>query len=111
MTHQPATLGDLNERSREIFRQLVETYLETGDPVGSRTLSRALDKRLSAATVRNVMQDLEELGLLGSPHVSAGRIPTQTGLRLFVDGLLEIGDISEEERTEIEGRLGQPEPD
>ncbi|HKK34885.1 MAG TPA: heat-inducible transcriptional repressor HrcA [Paracoccaceae bacterium] len=107
MTHQPATLGDLNERSREIFRQLVETYLETGDPVGSRTLSRALDKRLSAATVRNVMQDLEELGLLGSPHVSAGRVPTQTGLRMFVDGLLEIGDVPAEERGAIERSIGE----
>jgi heat-inducible transcriptional repressor len=107
MNHLPATLGDLNDRSREIFRQLVETYLETGDPVGSRTLSRALDRKLSAATVRNVMQDLEELGLLGSPHVSAGRIPTQTGLRMFVDGLLEIGDVSDDERGAIERSIGE----
>lgn len=101
----PARLADLNDRSREIFRQLVETYLETGEPVGSRTLSKALEAPLSPATVRNVMQDLEQLGLLGSPHVSAGRIPTQTGLRLFVDGLLEIGDVSSVERARIEGGL------
>ena len=107
MTSQNVSLGDLNERSRAIFRQLVETYLETGDPVGSRTLSKALEQPLSAATVRNVMQDLEEFGLLGSPHVSAGRIPTQQGLRMFVDGLLEIGDVPDEERTRIERGLGE----
>lgn len=95
-------LSDLNERSREIFRRLVETYIETGEPVGSRTISRGLEQPLSAASVRNVMQDLEELGFLESPHASAGRIPTHSGLRLFVDGLLEIGDISPEERTEID---------
>ncbi len=107
MTVQTATLSNLNDRSRAIFRQLVETYLETGDPVGSRTLSKALEQPLSAATVRNVMQDLEEMGLLGSPHVSAGRIPTQTGLRMFVDGLLEIGDVSGEERQQIERQMGE----
>lgn len=106
MNAEPARLSDLNDRSRDIFRRLVETYLETGDPVGSRTLSRALDRSLSAATIRNVMQDLEHLGLLGSPHVSAGRVPTQSGLRLFVDGLLEIGDVSDEERREIERAVG-----
>jgi len=99
------SLDDLNERSREIFRRLVETYLATGEPVGSRTLSRAVAMSLSPATVRNVMQDLEELGLLGSPHVSAGRVPTQLGLRLFVDGVLEIGMISVEERAQIERSL------
>lgn len=97
-----ASLSDLNDRSREIFRRLVETYLETGEPVGSRTISRALETSLSAATVRNVMQDLEHLGLLDSPHTSAGRIPTHSGLRMFVDGLLELGDISPEERSQIE---------
>ncbi len=107
----PSGLSHLNDRSRAIFRQLVETYLETGEPVGSRTLSRSLSERLSAASIRNVMQDLEELGLLGSPHVSAGRIPTHLGLRLFVDGLLEIGDVSGEERDEIERNLGQRDPD
>lgn len=97
-----APLTDLNERSRDIFRRLVETYIETGEPVGSRTIAKGLDQPLSAASVRNVMQDLEQLGLLESPHASAGRIPTQSGLRLFVDGLLEIGEISAEERAEIE---------
>ncbi|QDL91316.1 heat-inducible transcriptional repressor HrcA [Paroceanicella profunda] len=111
MTKDNSTLASLNERSRAVFRQLVETYLETGEPVGSRTLSRSLAQALSPASIRNVMQDLEELGLLDSPHVSAGRIPTHSGLRLFVDGLLEIGDVTGEERTEIERNLGQPEPD
>jgi len=105
MAGSAPTLDDLNERGREIFRRLVETYLETGEPVGSRTLSRSMERSLSAATVRNVMQDLEELGLLGSPHVSAGRVPTQMGLRLFVDGVLQIGDISSGERQQIERSL------
>jgi len=95
-------LGDLNDRSREVFRRLVESYLETGEPVGSRTLSRSLTESLSAATIRNVMQDLELLGLLDSPHVSAGRIPTHLGLRLFVDGILEVGDVPGAERAEID---------
>lgn len=93
---------ELNERSREIFRRIVESYVETGEPVGSRTLSRQLDLPLSAATIRNVMADLEECGLLYAPHTSAGRLPTQAGMRLFVNGLLEIGRISEEERTHID---------
>lgn len=102
MTRPAPTLSDLNGRSREIFARLVETYLETGEPVGSRTLSRVMDLGLSAASIRNVMQDLEHLGLLDSPHVSAGRVPTQSGLRLFVDGVLELGDIPAEERRQIE---------
>ena len=106
MTEQSASLAELNERSRSIFRLLVETYLETGEPVGSRTLSKQLELSLSAASVRNVMQDLEQLGLLDSPHISAGRIPTQTGLRMFVDGLLEVGDIAGDERAQIEASLG-----
>ena len=77
-------MNDLDTRSTEIFRNLVESYLETGEPTGSRTLAKSLSENLSAATVRNVMQDLEHLGLLGSPHASAGRVPTQSGLRLFV---------------------------
>jgi len=93
---------ELNERSREIFRRIVESYVETGEPVGSRTLSRQLDLPLSAATIRNVMADLEGCGLLYAPHTSAGRLPTQAGMRLFVNGLLEIGRISEEERTHID---------
>ncbi|MEN6541382.1 heat-inducible transcriptional repressor HrcA [Parvibaculum sp.] len=96
---------DLNDRSREILRRVVESYLETGDPVGSRFLSRHLPMSLSAASIRNVMSDLEALGLLFSPHTSAGRIPTEAGLRMFVDGLLEIGDLSEEERRSIERQV------
>jgi heat-inducible transcriptional repressor len=111
MTAAAPSLEALNERSRAIFRRLVETYLATGEPVGSRTLSRSMEMGLSPATIRNVMQDLEELGLLGSPHVSAGRIPTQLGLRLFVDGVLEIGDISDEERQKIERSVAGHEDD
>ncbi len=98
------TLGQLDERARDIFRRIVETYLETGDPVGSRTISRG-GVALSPASIRNTMQDLAQLGLLGAPHSSAGRMPTHVGLRLFVDGLLEVGDIGEEERQHIETRL------
>ncbi len=97
-------IGELNERSRDIFREIVEAYVEVGEPVGSRTLSRRLDNPLSPATIRNVMSDLEDMGLLYSPHTSAGRLPTDAGLRLFVDGLLEIGDLSSEERESIEAR-------
>jgi heat-inducible transcriptional repressor len=98
-------LRQLNERSREIFKRIVESYLATGEPVGSRNLSRALPMTLSPASVRNVMSDLEGLGLIYAPHTSAGRLPTHTGLRLFIDGLLEIGDISVEERSQIESRI------
>src|SRR5580698_7961712 len=96
---------ELNERSREIFRMVVDAYVETGEPVGSRTLSRRGKLDLSSATIRNVMADLEEAGLLFSPHTSAGRLPTDAGLRLFVDGLLELGGLSEDERRNIDGRL------
>jgi len=96
---------DLNERSREILRRVVETYLETGEPVGSRFLSRQLPLSLSAASIRNVMSDLEALGLIFSPHTSAGRVPTEAGLRMFVDGLLEIGDLTDEERVSIERQV------
>src|SRR5665213_2479308 len=99
-----ANLAELDARAREIFRRIVETYLETGDPVGSRTISRG-GVHLSPASIRNTMQDLTELGLLGAPHVSAGRLPTHAGLRLFVDGLLEVGDIAESDRRSIEARL------
>lgn len=102
---------DMNDRARAVFRTLVETYLETGEPVGSRTLARALTEGVSAATIRNVMQDLEHLGLLGSPHVSAGRIPTQNGLRLFVDGFMETRDINGLDRTEIERNLTSTDSD
>jgi heat-inducible transcriptional repressor len=98
------SLGELDERAREIFRRVVESYLETGDPVGSRTLSKG-GVHLSPASIRNTMQDLTQLGLLGAPHISAGRVPTHAGLRLFVDGLLEVGDVAEEDRRNIEARL------
>ena len=105
MSEQSHILSEMTDRSREVFRRVVESYLDTGGPVGSRTLTRELDEKISAATVRNVMQDLEYLGLLDSPHVSAGRIPTELGLRLFVDGLLETGDLAEEERHTIESSV------
>src|SRR5688572_9168848 len=87
-------LAELNERSREVFRHIVEAYVETGEPVGSRTLARKLGQHLSPATIRNVMADLQDTGLLYAPHTSAGRLPTDLGLRLFVDGLLEVGRLS-----------------
>lgn len=92
----------LTQRSIEIFRRIVEAYVETGEPVGSRTLSKLLGLHLSAATIRNVMADLEDIGLLYAPHTSAGRLPTDAGLRFFVNGLLEIGTLSSEEKTNIE---------
>ena len=98
------TVAELNDRSIEVFREIIDTYIETGEPVGSRTLSRRLRQPLSPATIRNVMADLEEAGLLYAPHTSAGRLPTDAGLRYFVDGLLEVGDIKEPERAEIERR-------
>ncbi len=101
----PGGVRELNERYREIFRSIVETYLATGEPVGSRNLSRHLPMTLSPASVRNVMSDLETLGLIYAPHISAGRIPTQTGLRLFVDGLLEVGCIEDAERAQLERQL------
>src|SRR5437016_2377351 len=97
-------LAELDARAREIFRRIVEGYLETGEPVGSRTLSKG-GITLSPASIRNTMQDLTQLGLLGAAHVSAGRLPTHAGLRLFVDGLLEVGDVGEDERRSIEARL------
>ncbi len=98
-------MAELNERSREIFRSIVESYLATGEPVGSRNISRILPMTLSPASVRNVMADLEAAGLVYAPHTSAGRLPTETGLRFFVDALLEIGDIASEERGRIEAQM------
>ncbi len=95
-------ITELNDRSREIFQQIVEAYMDSGEPVGSRTLSRRIGQRLSPATIRNVMADLEEAGLLFAPHTSAGRLPTDAGLRMYVDGILEIGDLSEQERQNID---------
>jgi heat-inducible transcriptional repressor len=100
-----SAMSDLDLRSRDIFRRIVEGYLESGEPVGSRNISKILPVSLSAATVRNVMQDLEDLGLIYAPHISAGRLPTELGLRLFVDSILEIGDVSAEDRSRIEAQL------
>jgi heat-inducible transcriptional repressor len=111
MTDGSAILEQMNERSREVFRRVVEGYLETGDPVGSRTLTRTMSQKVSAATVRNVMQDLEFLGLLGSPHISAGRVPTELGLRMFVDGLLEVRDLDSDDRARIDATLASNETD
>ncbi|NQW02024.1 MAG: heat-inducible transcriptional repressor HrcA [Rhodospirillales bacterium] len=97
-------ISDLNDRSREVLRHLVDNYLLTGEPVGSRTLARRLSLDISPATIRNVMSDLEDLGLLFQPHTSAGRMPTDASLRLFVDGLLEIGNLTSAERDAIEER-------
>ncbi len=105
MAEKTSELVQLNERSREIFRRIVESYLATGEPVGSRNLSRALPLGLSPASIRNVMSDLEHLGLIFAPHTSAGRLPTQHGLRLFVDGLLEIGQLTPDERSAIEAQV------
>ncbi len=97
--------SELGERPREVFRHLVDAFLASGEPVGSRTLSQRLPVSLSPASIRNVMADLEALGLLASPHTSAGRIPTEKGLRLFVDGLLEVGDLDPSERAALESRI------
>jgi heat-inducible transcriptional repressor len=99
------SLAQLNERSREIFRQIVENYLSTGEPVGSRQVSRLITVSLSPASVRNVMQDLEQLGLIYAPHTSAGRLPTEMGLRFFVDALMQVGDLTEGDRKSIEGQV------
>ena len=100
-------LTEMNDRSREVFQRVVEGYLQSGGPVGSRTLTQSLSENLSAATVRNVMQDLEYLGLLDSPHVSSGRIPTQMGLRMFVDGLLEVDGLAITDREKLDGTLSE----
>jgi len=106
MTQARQILDEMNDRSREVFRRVVEGYLATGEPVGSRTLTRDMSEKVSAATIRNVMQDLEYLGLLESPHISAGRVPSQTGLRMFVDGLLEVGDLQSGDQEMIDATLG-----
>ncbi|MEM7632386.1 MAG: heat-inducible transcriptional repressor HrcA [Pseudomonadota bacterium] len=111
MTDARSLLDEMNDRSREVFRRVVEGYLDSGDPVGSRTLTRDFSEKVSAATIRNVMQDLEFLGLLDSPHISAGRVPTQLGLRMFVDGLLEVGVPDDGDREKIEATLGANEGD
>jgi heat-inducible transcriptional repressor len=101
---QATTVAELNDRAREVLRLVVESYVETGEPVGSRALTRKITETLSPATIRNIMADLQDLGLLYAPHTSAGRLPTDAGLKLFVNGLLEVGNLSEEERESIEAR-------
>ncbi|MGQ0672015.1 MAG: heat-inducible transcriptional repressor HrcA [Hyphomicrobium sp.] len=105
MTSTTNEIARLNDRSRAILRTIVESYLATGEPVGSRNLSRVLPMALSPASIRNVMSDLEQAGLIFAPHTSAGRLPTQTGLRLFVDGLLEVGNLTSDERRKIEAQI------
>jgi heat-inducible transcriptional repressor len=104
-TQTGRTLVEINERSREIFRRIVDSYLATGEPVGSRNLSRILPMSLSPASVRNVMADLEAAGLIFAPHTSAGRLPTEAGLRFFVDSLLQVGDVSADDRARIEAEV------
>src|SRR6266498_2909388 len=99
------SLAQLNERSRDIFRQIVESYLATGEPVGSRNVSRLITAPLSPASVRNVMSDLEQLGLIYAPHTSAGRLPTELGLRFFVDALMQVGHLTERDRRAIEAQV------
>ncbi|WP_124085103.1 heat-inducible transcriptional repressor HrcA [Pseudogemmobacter humi] len=111
MADRTQLLAEMSERSREVFRRVVEGYLATGGPVGSRTLTRGFSEQVSAATIRNVMQDLEFLGLLDSPHVSAGRVPTQQGLRLFVDGFMEMGTVDAADRERIDASLGPGDQD
>ncbi len=103
--NDPKTLLEtLNERSREILRHVVDAYVETGEPIGSKSVMQRMGMQVSSATIRNVMADLTASGLLYSPHTSAGRLPTETGMRLFVDGLLELGPLGQEERQQIEAR-------
>jgi len=101
---QAASVSELNDRAREVLRGVVESYVETGEPVGSRALTRKIAEALSPATIRNIMADLQDLGLLYAPHTSAGRLPTDAGLKLFVNGLLEVGNVTEQERESIEAR-------
>jgi heat-inducible transcriptional repressor len=103
MTHTPIT--ELNDRTRTIFRMVVESYIDSGAPVGSRSISKASGLNLSPASIRNVMQDLEEAGLLAAPHTSAGRMPTESGLRLFVDGMMQAAEPTAEEQRAIESQL------
>lgn len=104
------TVNELSERARDVFRSVVESYLASGAPVGSRTISRMAGLNLSPASIRNVMQDLEELGLLAAPHTSAGRMPTETGLRLFVDGMMQASRLTAAERRAIEAQLDEEGP-
>jgi heat-inducible transcriptional repressor len=105
-----ATIGEMSDRARDVFRMVVEAYLESGQPVGSRTISRTSTLNLSPASIRNVMQDLEESGLLAAPHTSAGRIPTESGLRLFVDGIMQVAEPRAEDRAAIAAQLDRGGP-
>lgn len=108
MVQPPAPdLSTLDARAREIFREIVESYLTTGEPVGSRTLSKIGGVGLSAASIRNTMADLAGMGLLQAPHAMAGRMPTEVGLRFFLDSLLQLGDVPPEEKREIDARIAQ----
>ena len=100
-----APVTELTDRARDVFRIVVESYLDTGGPVGSRTISKLSGLNLSPASIRNVMQDLEEVGLLAAPHTSAGRMPTESGLRLFVDGMMQAAEPSAQERAAIERQV------
>jgi heat-inducible transcriptional repressor len=104
------TVTELSDRAREIFRLVVEGYLSSGHPVGSKTLAGDRGLNLSPASIRSVLAELESLGLLAAPHTSAGRMPTESGLRLFVDGMMQVAEPNAEERAAIERRLGQPGP-
>ena len=104
------SIGEMSDRARDVFRMVVEAYLESGHPVGSRTISRTSSLNLSPASIRNVMQDLEESGLLAAPHTSAGRIPTESGLRLFVDGIMQVAEPRAEDRAAIEALLDRGGP-
>jgi heat-inducible transcriptional repressor len=98
-------ISTLNDRARDVFKLLVDQYIANGEPIGSRTLSKMNSLNLSPASIRNVMQDLEELGLLAAPHTSAGRIPTEAGLRLFVDGMMQVSGLTMAEQARIEREL------
>ncbi|MAT87983.1 MAG: heat-inducible transcriptional repressor HrcA [Aestuariivita sp.] len=111
MSDNSKILNDMDGRTREVFRRIVEGYLENGEPMGSRTVSRSLSEQISSATIRNVMQDLEFLGLLDSPHISAGRIPSELGLRMFVDGLLEVSTLNQKDREKLNQSARESEGD
>jgi heat-inducible transcriptional repressor len=103
-------VAELTDRAREIFRLVVEGYLASGYPVGSKTLAGEGMVNLSPASIRSVLHELETLGLLAAPHTSAGRMPTETGLRLFVDGMMQVAEPTRAERETIEQRLAAPGP-
>jgi heat-inducible transcriptional repressor len=103
-------INELSDRAREIFRLVVEGYLATGTPVGSKALAGPGGVRLSSASIRSVLADLESFGLLAAPHTSAGRLPTEAGLRLFVDGIMQVAEPTVEERLAIESRISSPGP-